>query len=132
MRRSVAAALIVLACLAPLAACGVPAPAPAGDLAITLAAEPATPLAGAPASLVFGVSSDGQPLAGARVLVVRRMIGVVHPDDDIVFESVEQGPGRYVAATSFATAGRWDVQVVVTPSAGEARTAAFTVEVAGP
>lgn len=131
MKRSVAA-LLLLVCAAALAACGALAPAPAGELAIALTADPATPAAGAPVRLAITVESGGRPLAGARVLVVRRMIGVVHPDDDIIFESVEEAPGRYAAATSFAAAGRWDVQVIVTPPAGEAHTASFTVEVAGP
>lgn len=128
MIRATAAALFVLVWALALAACG----APAGELAVTLAAEPATPLAGSPASLDIAVARDGEPLTGARVLVVRRLIGFVHPDDDIIFESVEQGGGHYLAATSFAAPGSWDVQVIVTPPASEATTASFTVEVAGP
>ena len=104
--------------------------APGGALSITLATEPATPVAGQAATLVFDVAQGGQPLAGARVLVVRRMIGVVHAEDDIVFESIDEGGGRYSAVTSFATAGQWDVQVIVTPAGGEAWAASFEVSIA--
>lgn len=132
MRRSLTLLAVLL--LAPaLAGCSsfTPAP-PSGDLSITMATEPATPVAGQEAALVFEVAQGGRPLEGARVLVVRRMIGVVHPDDDIVFESADQGGGRYSAATSFAMAGRWDVQVVVTPAGGEAHSVSFEVSVAEP
>lgn len=132
MFRGTAAALFVLVWAVALGGCGAPAPAPPGELAIALATEPATPLAGAPASLDIAVGRGGQPLAGARVLVVRRQIGVVHPDDEIIFESVERGGGHYLADTSFVAPGRWDVQVIVTPSTGVAQTAAFVVEVAEP
>lgn len=124
-------ALLMLA--AALTGCGMLAPTVAGSaLAVTMAAEPATPVAGRDATLTFTVTQAGQPIGGARVLVVRRMIGVVHPGDDIVFESLEQGGGRYSALTSFASPGHWDVQVIVTPAAGEAQTASFALEVAEP
>lgn len=123
---------VVLFLVTAMAGCAMPTPAAAGDLSIALAVEPAAPVAGAEVTLTFTVTQGGQPLTDARVLVVRRMIGVVDPEDDIVFESVEQGAGRYSAATVFATAGRWDVQVVVTPAASEAQTASFTVDVVGP
>jgi hypothetical protein len=131
MIRLAAIALLALAMAAALAACAAPAPV-IGQLEIAMVPEPATPIAGEPATLAIAVSRGGEPVQGARVLVVRRMIGVVHPDDDIVFESVERGGGGYMATTTFAAPGRWDVQLIVTPSAGEARTAAFTVEVTGP
>jgi hypothetical protein len=132
MRRSLTMLAVLL--LAPaLAGCASLTPAPpGGELSIAMAIEPATPVAGQEAALVFEVAQGGQPLEGARVLVVRRMIGVVHPGDDIVFESIDQGGGRYSAATLFAAAGRWDVQVIVTPAGGEARTASFEVSVNGP
>jgi YtkA-like len=125
--------LAVLLLVAALAGCATAATVtPGGALAVAMAAEPATPVSGGETTLIFTVTQGGQPLVGARVLVVRRMIGVVHPDDDIVFESVEQGGGRYSAVTSFATPGRWDVQVIVTPAAGEAGAASFEVDVAQP
>ncbi|NTU82019.1 MAG: hypothetical protein HGA45_22010 [Chloroflexales bacterium] len=120
-------------CLLALGGCAVVAPPPAqGELTITLDTEPARPVAGSAATLAITAASGGQPLLGARVLVVRRILGVDHPGDDIIFESDEQGGGRYAATTTFAEGGRWDVQVVVTPSTGEAHTATFVVEVAQP
>jgi hypothetical protein len=132
MARLAVFVLVLAAGLVALTGCGAAPPAPPGELAIALTAEPPQPLAGRPATLAIMVARGGEPLTGARVLVVRRMIGVAHPDDDIIFESLEQGGGRYAADTSFVASGSWDVQVIVTPPTGEARTANFAVEVGQP
>ncbi len=132
MYRLALVVILLAAGLGALAACGVAPAAPAGELAIALAADPPQPLAGRPATLAITVARGGEPLTGARVLVVRRMIGVAHPEDDIIFESLERGEGRYTADTSFVASGSWDVQVIVTPPTGEAHTASFAVEVGQP
>lgn len=125
--------LVLALCLLALGGCAaVSPPTPTGDLTITLATEPARPVAGAATTLAITVASGEQPLPGARVMVVRRILSGSAPSDEIIMEGGDQGGGRYAATTTFTQSGRWRVQVIVTPPAGEARTDSFTIDVAAP
>lgn len=126
-------ALALALCLLALGGCAAVSPPPVtGDLLITLDAEPAHPVAGEATALTITVASGEQPLPGARVMVVRRTIDSAAPNDGSILEGSDQGGGRYAAATTFPVSGRWRVQVIVTPPAGEARTDSFTLDVAPP
>lgn len=117
-----------------LVACAAPAPQAQtlGELRITMATEPAPPLVDRTTRLIIDVERGETALEGARVLVVRRMLGMEHPGDDTVFESQDLGGGRYVAETTFVMGGRWDVQLIVTPPGGTADTATFVINVEQP
>lgn len=111
-----ALALLLIATLAAaLAGCATPAAQAQtrGDLAVTLAAEPGTPLVDRPVTVALTVTRGGAPLAGARVTLGRAMAGMEHHGDDGQAVAEDLGGGRYKALTTFSMGGAWDVLVSV-------------------
>jgi hypothetical protein len=84
-----------------------------GELQITLATEPAPPLAGRPATLRFNLERAGVPLDDAQVMLTHGMAGMEHPDDRNPQPAQALGGGRYEARTNFVMGGRWSVAVIV-------------------
>ncbi|NJM06263.1 FixH family protein [Candidatus Gracilibacteria bacterium] len=131
MNRSLTCLLIVLIGL--LTGCGVaPAVVAQGDLRITLATEPATPLAGRDTVVTLGISQSGRPLEAAAVGLQRRMPGMEHASDQELVSAAALGDGRYQAQTSFTMGGRWELVVTITTQDGAAQAVIVPLEVDQP
>lgn len=124
---------ILLLLLFALAGCGVaPTLVTQGELSVTLATEPAPPLAGRDTLVTLTISEAGAPLGGATVGLRRSMPGMTHDSDQELVPAAELGDGRYRATTSFTMGGRWDVAVVITAADGAERTIRIPVMVEQP
>jgi hypothetical protein len=133
MKRHSSAIILALLVAAALAGCGVaPAAVVQGDMRLTLATEPAPPLAGRDTAVALTVSEAGAPLAGAAVGLRRSMPGMEHPSDQELVPAEDLGGGRYRATLSFSMGGRWDVAAVVARPDGATSTLVVPIDVEQP
>lgn len=125
--------LALLTASALLTGCGVaPIALAQDDLSVSLATEPAPPLAGRVTTLTLAIQQAGAPFDGATVGLRRSMPGMEHQGDHELVPAEPLSGGRYRATTSFVMGGRWDLAVVVTGHDGVAHTLVFPVEVEQP
>ena len=127
----VLAITIALALL--LAGCGANGQTRAqGDLTITLATNPAVPIADRPTSFSIVVRRGGVPLDGAYVTLERQMPGMHHTGEAGKLIAQSLGDGRYEALSSFSMGSRWDVAVAVTVADRQPQVVTFPLDVEQP
>lgn len=90
---------------------GSPAEASSG-LAIHMAALPSAPVAQTGRDVTFELTRDGEPVAGAEVMVEANM---THAGMEPLFvEAVEGAPGEYRAPIFWSMGGEWFLRVRAT------------------
>jgi hypothetical protein len=123
---------IVIVALA-LASCGAAGQTQTqGDLTVTLATNPAIPIADRPTTFYVTVQRGGAPLDGAYVTLERQMSGMDHMGEAGKLIAQSQGDGRYEALSSFSMGSRWDVAVAVTVADQQPQVVTFPLEVEQP
>lgn len=101
-------------------------PVVADGLAITIDAQPQRP--GSVDIVATIADAEGEPVAGAKVVLFREMAGMEGPGAGT--PATEVAPGRYEANdVSFAMAGEWEVAVRVSPKEEATRVARFRLTV---
>ncbi|MBS1967223.1 MAG: FixH family protein [Chloroflexi bacterium SZAS-1] len=102
-----------------------------GDLTVTLATNPPTPIVDRPTTFELTLQRNGNPVDSAYVTLMRQMPGMRHNDEGrLVAESL--GNGRYTAQSSFAMGSRWNVIVEVVIADAPPQALTFAIEVDQP
>jgi YtkA-like protein len=103
-----------------------------GDLTVTLATNPAVPIADRPTTFSVTVKHGGVPLDGAYVTLERQMPGMEHMGEAGRLIAQSQGAGRYQALSAFSMGSRWDVAVAVTVADQQPQVVTFPLDVEQP